>query len=169
MLIPSNRTKRECILSRLCFLVLSVWVSLPSAAQNNPYTVSYTHLTKALSLASPFRTVFRTAVIDAVFALAGSWLMLADEIFSTASYVFPCLLYTSKHTTERIVMVRLLYRAALVDDYPVITLMVFQVVMILAVTQSNITPVSYTHLPTMRMTTWADCNQSPCTEVPPTS
>ena len=39
MLIPSNRTKRECILSRLCFLVLSVWVSLPSAAQNNPYKI----------------------------------------------------------------------------------------------------------------------------------
>lgn len=39
MLIPSNRTKRECILSRLCFLVLSVWVFLPSAAQNNPYKI----------------------------------------------------------------------------------------------------------------------------------
>ena len=45
---------------------------------------------------------------------------------------------TCKHTTERIVMVRLLYSAALVDDYPVVTLMVFQVVMILAVAQSNI-------------------------------
>ena len=35
-------------------------------------------------------------------------------------------------------MVRLLYRAALVDDYPVVPLMVFQVVMVLAVAQSNI-------------------------------
>ena len=35
-------------------------------------------------------------------------------------------------------MVRFLYRAALVDDYPVITLMVFQVIVILAVAQSNI-------------------------------
>ena len=43
-------------------------------------------------------------------------------------------------------MVRLLYRAALVDDYPVITLMVFQVVMILAVTQSNITLISQQQL-----------------------
>ena len=44
-----------------------------------------------------------------------------------------------KHPSEWIVMVRLLYRAALVDDYPVVTLMVFQVVVILAVAQSNIT------------------------------
>ena len=36
-------------------------------------------------------------------------------------------------------MVRFLYRAALVNHYPVITLMVFQVVMILAVTQCHIT------------------------------
>ena len=36
-------------------------------------------------------------------------------------------------------MVRLLYRAALVDDYPVVTLMVFQVIVILVVTQSYIT------------------------------
>ena len=35
-------------------------------------------------------------------------------------------------------MVRFLYRAALVNHNPVITLMVFQVVMILAVAQSNI-------------------------------
>ena len=27
------------MLSRLCFLVLSVWVFLPSAAQNNPYKI----------------------------------------------------------------------------------------------------------------------------------
>ena len=36
-------------------------------------------------------------------------------------------------------MARLFYRAALADDYPVIPLMVFQVVVILAVAQSNIT------------------------------
>ena len=36
-------------------------------------------------------------------------------------------------------MVRLLYRAALVDDYPIVTLMVFQIIMVLVVAQSNIT------------------------------
>ena len=36
-------------------------------------------------------------------------------------------------------MVRLFYRTALADDYPVIPLMVFQVIVILAVAQSNIT------------------------------
>ena len=36
-------------------------------------------------------------------------------------------------------MASLFYRAALADDYPVIPLMVFQVVVILAVAQSNIT------------------------------
>ena len=36
-------------------------------------------------------------------------------------------------------MVRFLYRAALVNHNPVITLMVFQLVMILAVTQCHIT------------------------------
>ena len=44
-----------------------------------------------------------------------------------------------KHPSEWIVMVRFLYRAALVNHNPVITLMVFQVVMILAVTQCHIT------------------------------
>ncbi|CAK7014107.1 MAG: hypothetical protein BACD_01105 [Bacteroides rodentium] len=39
MLIPSNRAKGKYILSRLCFLVLSAWVSLPSAAQDNPYKI----------------------------------------------------------------------------------------------------------------------------------
>ena len=43
-------------------------------------------------------------------------------------------------------MVRLLYRAALVDDYPVVALMVFQVIVILAVTQSNITLISQQQL-----------------------
>ena len=49
---------------------------------------------QSIALASPFRTVFRTVVMDALFQLAGSWLMLADEIFSTASYVFPSILAT---------------------------------------------------------------------------
>ena len=40
MLIPSNRAKGRYILSRLCFLVLSAWVSLLSAAQNNPYKIN---------------------------------------------------------------------------------------------------------------------------------
>ena len=52
---------------------------------------------------------------------------------------------TCKHTTERIVMVRLLYSAALVDDYPVVPLV--QVVMILAVAQSNIALIGQQQLP----------------------
>ena len=46
---------------------------------------------------------------------------------------------TCKYAAKRIVMVRFLYRAALVDYYPVIPLMVFQVIVILVVTQSYIT------------------------------
>lgn len=49
---------------------------------------------QSIVVGKPVSHCVQTAVMDAVFALAGSWLMLADEIFSTASYVFPSILAT---------------------------------------------------------------------------
>ena len=92
MLIPSNRTKRECILSRLCFLVLSVWVFLPSAAQNNPYKIDDA-LYPSTSGSKQARQQEGLLVADTLYQQA---LKLGDKKAQCLAYIIPLQFYISK-------------------------------------------------------------------------
>ena len=94
MLIPSNRTKRECILSRLCFLVLSVWVSLPSAAQNNPYKIDDALYPIYQRASKQARQQEGLLVADTLYQQA---LKLGDKKAQCLAYIIPLQFYISSN------------------------------------------------------------------------
>lgn len=93
MLIPSNRTKRECILSRLCFLVLSVWVSLPSAAQNNPYKIDDALYPIYQRASKQARQQEGLLVADTLYQQA---LKLGDKKAQCLAYIIPLIIGKTK-------------------------------------------------------------------------
>ena len=98
MLIPSNRTKRERILSRLCFLVLSVWVSLPSAAQNNPYKIDDA-LYPIYQRASKQARQQEGLLADTLYQQA---LKLGDKKAQCLAYIIPLQFYISQKDDSKI-------------------------------------------------------------------
>ena len=99
MLIPSNRTKRECILSRLCFLVLSVWVSLPSAAQNNPYKIDDALYPIYQRASRQARQQEGLLVADTLYQQA---LKLGDKKAQCLAYIIPLQFYMSQKDDSKI-------------------------------------------------------------------
>lgn len=99
MLIPSNRTKRECILSRLCFLVLSVWVSLPSAAQNNPYKIDDALYPIYQRASKQARQQEGLLVADTLYQQA---LKLGDKKAQCLAYIIPLQFYISQKDDSKI-------------------------------------------------------------------
>lgn len=99
MLIPSNRTKRECILSRLCFLVLSVWVFLPSAAQNNPYKIDDALYPIYQRASKQARQQEGLLVADTLYQQA---LKLGDKKAQCLAYIIPLQFYISQKDDSKI-------------------------------------------------------------------
>ena len=99
MLIPSNRAKGKCILSRLCFLVLSAWVSLLSAAQNNPYKIDDT-------LYPIYQRASRLSRQPEVLLMADSLyrkaVELDDKKAQCLAYTIPLQYYSAQQDDEKV-------------------------------------------------------------------
>ena len=99
MLIPSNRAKGKYILSRLCFLVLSAWVSLPSAAQDNPYKIDDALYPIYQRASKQARQQEGLLVADTLYQQA---LKLGDKKAQCLAYTIPLQFYMSQKDDSKI-------------------------------------------------------------------